>query len=132
MIRFLKSSAFKIFAIVAAALLAGSVFALASRSGSSPLTSVTSFVFGPVSRAASFVASEFSNLPISFRSSSALAKEIDSLEKELDGITIFDSFRAPHYNPEDPYTLFRWDLIHYSPQTNDWVSREILEEYKNR
>ena len=87
MIRFLKSSAFKIFAIVAAALLAGSVFALASRSGSSPLTSVTSFVFGPVSRAASYVASEFSNLPISFRSSSALAKEIESLEKEIDRLT---------------------------------------------
>lgn len=87
MIRFLKSSAFKIFAIVAAALLAGSVFALASRSGSSPLTSVTSFIFSPVSRAASFVASEFANLPISFRSSSALAKEIEGLENEIDRLT---------------------------------------------
>ena len=50
MIRFLKSSAFKIFAVIAAALLAGSVFAVASRSGSSPLTSVTSIIFGPLSR----------------------------------------------------------------------------------
>lgn len=51
---------------------------------------------------------------------------------EVPNVTMFDSTRAPHYNPEDPYTLFRWDLIHYSPQTNDWVSRDILEEYKKR
>ena len=87
MIRFLKSSAFKIFAIVAAALLAGSVFALASRSGSSPLTSVTSFVFGPVSRLSSYVAAEFSKLPISFKSSSTLAKEVDALKKQVDTLT---------------------------------------------
>jgi hypothetical protein len=52
--------------------------------------------------------------------------------KEVPNVTMFDSTRAPHYNPEDPYTLFRWDLIHYSPETNNWVSRDILEEYKNR
>ena len=54
------------------------------------------------------------------------------LEKELDGVSIFDSTRAPHYNPDDPYTLFRWDLIHYNPQTNTWVAKEILKEYKQR
>ena len=48
MIRFFKSTAFKIFAVIAAALLAGSLFAVASRSGSSPLTSVTSFIFSPI------------------------------------------------------------------------------------
>lgn len=87
MIRFLKSTAFKIFAVVAAALLAGSVFAVVSRSGSSPLTSATSFVFGPISRLSSYVASEFSNLPISFKSSSALAKEVESLQKQVDSLT---------------------------------------------
>lgn len=87
MIRFLKSTAFKIFAVVAAALLAGSVFALASRSGSSPLTSITSFVFGPLQRASSYVAAEFANLPISFKSSSALAKEVEELEKQIDSLT---------------------------------------------
>ncbi len=87
MIRFLKSTAFKIFAVVAAALLAGSVFAVLSRSGSSPLTSVTSVVFGPVSRLSSLVAAEFSNLPISFKSSSALAKEVDALRKQVDSLT---------------------------------------------
>ena len=50
---------------------------------------------------------------------------------DLPNVTMFDSTRAPHYNPDDPYTLFRWDLIHYSPQTNQWVAKEILEEYKN-
>lgn len=87
MIRFLKSTAFKIFAVVAAALLAGSVFAVVSRSGSSPLTSVTSFVFGPVSRLSSYVAAEFSKLPISFKSSSTLAKEVDELKKQVDSLT---------------------------------------------
>ncbi len=87
MIRFLKSTAFKIFAVVAAALLAGSVFAVLSRSGSSPLTSVTSFVFGPVSRLSSYVAAEFSKIPISFKSSSTLAKEVDALKKQVDNLT---------------------------------------------
>lgn len=87
MIRFLKSTAFKIFAVVAAALLAGSVFAVLSRSGSSPLTSVTSFVFGPVSRLSSYVASEFSKIPVSFKSSSTLTKEVDALKKQVDTLT---------------------------------------------
>lgn len=87
MIRFLKSSAFKIFAVIAAALVAGSLFAVASRSGSSPLTSITSFVFGPVSRLSSYIAAEFSNLPISFKSSSSLLKENEALRKEIDNLT---------------------------------------------
>jgi rod shape-determining protein MreC len=87
MIRFLKSTAFKIFAVVAAALLAGSVFAVLSRSGSSPLTSATSFVFGPVSRISSHIAAGFSKIPISFKSSTALAKEVDELKKQVDTLT---------------------------------------------
>ena len=80
MIRFFKSTAFKIFAVIAAALIAGSVFALATRSGSSPLTSAVSFVFSPITRLSSYVAAEFENLPISFRSSSALAVRVKELE----------------------------------------------------
>lgn len=87
MIRFLKSTAFKIFAVIAAALLAGSVFAVASRSGSSPLTSVTSVIFGPLSRLSSYIASEFSDLPISFKSSSELLKENEALKKQIDSLT---------------------------------------------
>lgn len=87
MIRFLKSSAFKMFAIIAAALLAGSVFAVASRSGSSPLTSVISVVFGPLSRFSAHVAAEFSDIPISFKSSSELLKENEELQKKIDNLT---------------------------------------------
>ena len=87
MIRFLKSSAFKIFAVIAAALLAGSLFAVASRSGSSPLTSVTSFIFSPLSRLASSIAAGMENLPISFKSSSTLLKENEELKKEIDNLT---------------------------------------------
>ncbi len=100
MIRFLKSSAFKIFAVIAAALLAGSVFAVASRSGSSPLTKVTSVIFGPLSRASSYVAAELSNLPVSFRSSTALAKQIEQMQKEIDSLTqqLVDYEDAKHKN----------------------------------
>ncbi|MBE6820455.1 MAG: rod shape-determining protein MreC [Ruminococcaceae bacterium] len=87
MIRFLKSSAFKMFAIIAAALLAGSVFAVASRSGSSPLTSVISVVFGPLSRLSSYVAAEFADIPISFKSSSELLEENEELRKKIDNLT---------------------------------------------
>lgn len=87
MIRFLKSSAFKMFAIIVAALLAGSVFAVASRSGSSPLTSITSVIFGPLSRLSSYVASGFADIPISFKSSSELLKENEELRKKIDNLT---------------------------------------------
>ncbi len=100
MIRFFKSTAFKIFAVVAAALLAGSVFAVASRGGSSPLTSVTSFVFGPISRLSSHIAAEFTNLPISFKSSSELLKENEALQKKIDSLTeqLVDYEQARHKN----------------------------------
>ncbi len=87
MIRFLKSSAFKMFAVIAAALLAGSVFAVASRSGSSPLTSVTSVIFGPLSRLSSYVAAGFADIPVSFKSSSELLKENEELRKKIDNLT---------------------------------------------
>lgn len=100
MIRFLKSTAFKIFAVIAAALLAGSVFAVASRGGSSPLTSVTGFVFGPLSRLSSHIAAEFTNLPISFKSSSELLKENEALQKKIDSLTeqLVDYEQARHKN----------------------------------
>lgn len=100
MIRFLKSTAFKIFAAAVAALLAGSVFALLSRGGSSPLNRVTGFIFSPVSRAATYVASEFSKLPISFKSSSSLAAEVDELEGEIDRLKeqLVDYEQAKHKN----------------------------------
>ncbi len=87
MARFFKSTAFRIFAVVAAALLAGSLFALVSRSGSSPINSAVSFVFGPLTRFSTFVAAQFEDLPISFKSSSALSEQVDELEKKVDTLT---------------------------------------------
>ena len=49
---------------------------------------------------------------------------------ELPNISIFDSLNAPHYDPENGYSLFRWDMIHYNPETNNWVSAKILKDYK--
>ncbi|MBR4728076.1 MAG: rod shape-determining protein MreC [Clostridia bacterium] len=95
-----KSTAFKIFAVIAAALLAGSAFALVSRSGSSPVTSVTGVIFSPLSRLATRTASALSNLPISFRSSSVLAAEVDALQAEVDRLNgqLVDYEEAKHKN----------------------------------
>lgn len=100
MIRFFKSTAFKIFAVVAAALVAGSLLAVASRSGSSPLNTVTSFVFNPVAKLASGISDYFSDLPISFRSSSALSAEIEDLEEEIDSLMeqLVDYEQTKHMN----------------------------------
>lgn len=100
MIRFLKSTAFRIFAIAFAALLAGSVIAVASRDGSSPLNRVTAIVFSPASRAATAVASYFSKLPVSFKSSSALAAENKKLKDEIDSLQeqLVDYEQAKHKN----------------------------------
>lgn len=100
MIRFLKSTAFRIFAVAFAALLAGSVFAAASRSGASPLNRITAFVFSPASRAATAAASYFSKLPVSFKSSSVLASENEKLREEIDSLKqqLVDYEQAKHKN----------------------------------
>lgn len=86
MLRFFKSTSFKIFALVLAALAAGSIFSALSRGEASPLTSAVSAVFSPAQRFASFISSKFSNLPISFRSSSYLAAEIEDLNGEIEAL----------------------------------------------
>lgn len=86
MTRFIKSPGFKVLIMVLVALIAGSIFAVASRSGSSPITSFTSIVFAPASRAASAVSSVLGRLPISFKSSSELSEEIDELQAEVDSL----------------------------------------------
>lgn len=120
MIRFLKSTAFKIFAVIAAALLLGSVFAVASRSGSSPLTSVTSFVFGPLSRLSSYISAEFSSLPISFKSSSSLAVEIEDLQKKIDKLTeqLVDYEQIKHKND------FYQEFLGLKEEHSDYVFAE--------
>ncbi len=120
MIRFLKSSAFKIFAVIAAALLAGSLFAVASRSGSSPLTSVTSFIFSPLSRLASSIVAEMQNLPISFKSSSTLLKENEELKKEIDNLTdqLVDYEQLRHKNE------FYQEFLQIKEEHSDYVFAE--------
>ena len=120
MIRFLKSTAFKIFAVVAAALLAGSLFAVASRSGSSPLTSITSVIFGPISRLSSSIAAELQNLPISFKSSSTLLKENEELKKEIDNLTdqLVDYEQIRHKNE------FYQQFLQIKEEHSDYVFAE--------
>ena len=120
MIRFLKSSAFKMFAVIAAALLAGSVFAVASRSGSSPLTSVTSVIFGPLSRLSSYVAAEFADIPVSFKSSSQLLKENEELQKKIDNLTdqLVDYEQLRHKNE------FYQQFLEIKEEHSDYVFAE--------
>ena len=56
----------------------------------------------------------------------------NELCQEVDSVSIFDSTSAPHYDSENGHSLFRWDMIHYNPETNDWVSREIIKDYKEK
>jgi len=56
----------------------------------------------------------------------------EELCNEMPNISMFDSYLAPHYNPEDPYSLFLKDLIHYRAETNKWVAKEILKSYKSK
>ena len=119
MIRFLKSSAFKIFAVIAAALLAGSVFAVASRSGSSPLTSVISVVFGPLSRLSSYVAAEFADIPVSFKSSSELLKENENLQKKIDNLYLIEQdgvvFFKVSFLVQNNKKLINFAFAYYAP-----------------
>ena len=120
MIRFLKSSAFKIFAVIAAALLAGSVFAVASKSGSSPFTKVTAVVFGPLSRASSYITAQLSNLPVSFRSSSELAAQVKQMQGEIDSLKnqLVDYENAKHKNE------FYQEFLEIKEEHSDYVFAE--------
>ena len=55
----------------------------------------------------------------------------DSLANDNENITTFDITRAPHY-VKDTRTngIFLPDCGHYTPETNMWVARNILDEYK--
>lgn len=120
MIRFLKSSAFKLFAVIAAALLAGSVFAVASRSGSSPFTKIAGVVFGPLSRASSYIVAEISDLPVSFRSSTALAMQIEQMQQEIDSLKnqLVDYENAKHKNE------FYQEFLEIKEEHSDYIFAE--------
>jgi len=84
--RFYRRTGFKIFAVVMAALIAGSIISVASRNGSSPLSRVTGVVFGPASRLAGAVTNNLKRLPVTFRSSSCLKRENAALQSEIDSL----------------------------------------------
>ncbi|MBQ8145615.1 MAG: hypothetical protein IJ039_02425 [Clostridia bacterium] len=55
------------------------------------------------------------------------------LANELPNTSVFDVRACPFYDENTwDCNIFRWDLIHYLGKTNDWVSGEILKEYKER
>lgn len=54
------------------------------------------------------------------------------LEYEHQNIRIFDVRNAPHYTPHTrQYGIFLDDVVHYTPETNQWVSKKIMESYQN-
>ncbi len=55
----------------------------------------------------------------------------DELANELPSTSTFDVRSAPFYDEKIwNRNIFRWDLIHYLGETNDWVAGEILKNYK--
>jgi rod shape-determining protein MreC len=81
--RFLRSTGFKIFLAVIATLLAGTIAAAVSHNNSTPATSVTSAVFGPLQRLSSFVSNGISNFSVNFKSSASLSGDNKKLENEI-------------------------------------------------
>lgn len=81
--RFFRSTGFKLFLIVAAALLAGTVFAAVSHNNSAPATSATSTVFGPLQRLSSYISDGLSGFSFNFKSAASLAQENKDLEDEI-------------------------------------------------
>lgn len=120
MSRFLKGPGFKIFAVVIAALIAGSIISAAFRSGSSPLTAITSTIFAPATRLAGALSSGLSNLPISFKSSSSLKEQIDTLQDEVDSLKeqLVDYEQVIHKNE------FYKEFLNLKEEHTDYVFAE--------
>ena len=80
---FFKSGRFKGFLGIFAVLLAGIVFAAASQSRATPVSSALSTVFAPFQRAATAVARAADGFSLKFRSSTKYLEEIKQLNEEL-------------------------------------------------
>lgn len=78
-----RSTSFKILLATAVVLLAGIIAGAVLRDGSSPVTSVVSTVFSPLSRACSYVADKFDNAKGGFISSKSYMERVNELEQEL-------------------------------------------------
>ncbi len=60
-------------------------------------------------------------------------KTFEELANDNENITTFDVTKAPHYNSETRTNgIFLADGGHYTPETNMWAARTILDEYKRK
>jgi len=60
-------------------------------------------------------------------------KTFDELARDNQNITVFDVTKAPHYNTTTRTNgIFLPDGGHYTPETNKWAARTILDEYKRK
>lgn len=82
--RFFRSTGFKIFSVVMAALILGSVAAAVTENASSPVTAAAATVFTPLQRLSSLLSTRLSGFFDHFRSSASLQQEVDRLKKELE------------------------------------------------
>lgn len=83
MSRFFKSKSFKLFVIVVAALLIGSVVAGITHMGNTPLSSALAVITHPLQKASTAVGNYIEDYCGNFRSSSALQKENEALKQKL-------------------------------------------------
>ncbi len=55
----------------------------------------------------------------------------EKLATENEDISIFDVRNAPHYVPDIVGNgIFRSDVVHYTPEVNQWVAQQIFEGYR--
>lgn len=80
---FFRSSRFKVFLGVFAALMLGIIVAAASENGSSPASSALGTVFSPVFRVSDYLADSVKDFSVYFRSSKTLSNEVLELESRL-------------------------------------------------
>lgn len=81
--RFFKSKSFKLFVIVVAALLLGSVIAGITHMGSAPLSSALGIITHPLQKISASVGNYIDDYCDNFRSSAALQKENEKLRQKL-------------------------------------------------
>lgn len=79
-----RSSAFKAFVCVIAALLVGTVIAAYSHSKATPLSAATSTVLQPLQKVSAYLSYKFANFNDYFKSSSTLAKENEELRNSVE------------------------------------------------
>lgn len=83
MSRFFKSKSFKVFLLIIAALILGSVIASITHSGNTPLSSVISTVTYPLQKVSTAVGNYIDSYCDYFRSSDTLQKENEELKQKL-------------------------------------------------